>query len=199
VASTPDYYKTLGVDRNASQEEIKKAFRKQARQHHPDAGGDESKFKEINEAYEVLSDEKKKALYDQYGTANENQIPWGGAGGAASWADIFGGAGGAAGVGGAGFNVSDIFSNIRSGDGAFGSNWDFNVNRAQKGQDVNVTLNVSFDEAFNGTTKKVTVRVPGQSSSETIEVKVPAGAREGGKLRYKGAVVRAKMADRAGI
>ena len=74
AGTTPDYYKTLGVPRDASQEEIKKAFRKLARTHHPDAGGDEAKFKEINEAYEVLSDEKKRNLYDQYGTANANQI-----------------------------------------------------------------------------------------------------------------------------
>lgn len=103
--ATPDYYKTLGVPRDADADAIKKAFRKLARKHHPDAGGDEAKFKEINEAYEVLSDEKKRKLYDQYGTANENQIPYGGAwqgqggnpfagagfGGASgfgSWADI---------------------------------------------------------------------------------------------------------------
>ena len=90
MASTPDYYKTLGVPRTATADEIKKAFRKLARKHHPDAGGDEAKFKELNEAYEVLSDEKKRALYDQYGTANENQIPQG-------WG------------GGQGFNVEDIF------------------------------------------------------------------------------------------
>ena len=76
MASTPDYYKTLGVPRSATASEIKKAFRKLAREHHPDAGGDEAKFKEINEAYEVLSDDKKREMYDQYGTANENQIPF---------------------------------------------------------------------------------------------------------------------------
>jgi len=83
MASTPDYYKTLGVPRSASASEIKKAYRKLAREHHPDTGGDEAKFKEINEAYEVLSDDKKRDMYDQYGTANENQIPtgWGGQGG----------------------------------------------------------------------------------------------------------------------
>ena len=92
MASTPDYYKTLGVPRTASVDDIKKAFRKLARTHHPDAGGDEAKFKEINEAYEVLGDEKKRALYDQYGTANENQIPHGWSGGQGfSVDDIFGG------------------------------------------------------------------------------------------------------------
>ncbi|MDU5613192.1 MAG: DnaJ domain-containing protein, partial [Slackia sp.] len=68
MAQTPDYYKTLGVARSATQDEIKKAFRKLARTHHPDAGGDETRFKQINEAYEVLSDEKKRKVYDRYGT-----------------------------------------------------------------------------------------------------------------------------------
>lgn len=193
AAAAPDYYKILGVPRSASQDEIKKAFRKLARKHHPDAGGDETKFKEINEAYEVLSDEKKKQLYDQYGTANENQIPWGGAGGYGGYDDIFGGAGGGTYTyttgGGGGFadiDWSDILNSIRSGDGAFGSDWDFGVNRARKGQDMSVTLDVTFDEAFNGTTKKVTIRIPGKSEADTIEVKVPQGARDGGRLRYKG-------------
>ncbi len=101
MASTPDYYQTLGVPRTATADEIKKAFRKLARKHHPDAGGDEAKFKELNEAYEVLSDEKKRNLYDQYGTANENQIPhgWGGGQGF-NVEDIFGGGGGSYSSGG---------------------------------------------------------------------------------------------------
>lgn len=183
MAATPDYYKTLGVPRTATQAEIKKAFRKLARTHHPDAGGDEAKFKEINEAYEVLSDEKKRELYDQYGTANENQIPhgWGG-GSAVNVEDIFGG-----GFGGGSW--ADILESIRHGEGAFGSNWDFGGGyqpRPRKGQDMSVTLNVSFDEAFNGAEKKVTVRVPGRSESETLTVKIPAGAVDGGRLRFKG-------------
>lgn len=76
MASTPDYYKTLGVPRSATASEIKKAFRKLAREHHPDAGGDEAEIQRDNEAYEVLSDDKKREMYDQYGTANENQIPF---------------------------------------------------------------------------------------------------------------------------
>lgn len=183
ATTTPDYYKTLGVPRNASADEIKKAYRKLARKHHPDTGGDEAKFKEINEAYEVLSDEKKRDLYDQYGTANENQIPqgWGGGvegnpygGGFGSWADIL--------------------DSIRSGDGAFGGDFNFDFGgfggrsqpRPQRGQDMNVTLQVSFDEAFNGTEKRVSVRVPGKNEKETLTVKIPAGAVDGGRLRFKG-------------
>ena len=161
MAATPDYYKTLGVPRTATADEIKKAFRKLARTHHPDAGGDEAKFKELNEAYEVLSDDKKRKLYDQYGTANENQIPQGWGGGSVNVEDIFGGAGGGFG------SWADILESIRHGEGAFGTDWDFNdmsgfgggrQPRPRKGQDMNVTLNV----------------------------KIPAGAVDGGRLRFKG-------------
>lgn len=191
MAATPDYYKTLGVARNATADEIKKAFRKLARKHHPDTGGDEAKFKELNEAYEVLSDDKKRKLYDQYGTANENQIPHGWGGGNVNVEDIFGGGGG----GGFG-NWADILESIRHGDGAFGSDWDFGdlsgfgggarQPRPRKGQDMNVTLNVSFDEAFKGAEKLVTVRVPGRADKETLTVKIPAGAVDGGRLHFKG-------------
>ena len=197
TATTPDYYKTLGVSRTASEAEIKKAFRKLARTHHPDAGGDEAKFKEINEAYEVLSDPKKRDLYDQYGTANEHEIPqgWGGGQGF-NYEDIFGGAGGqvhytttgGSGFGGGGW--ADILESIRNGEGAFGSDWDFGgfggQPRAMRGQDMNVTMSITFDEAFKGTEKRVTVRIPGNDEPVTLDVKVPAGAREGGRLRFKG-------------
>ena len=188
MPATPDYYKTLGVPRTASTDEIKKAFRKLARKHHPDAGGDEAKFKELNEAYEVLSDDKKRKLYDQYGTANENQIPrgWGGGQGV-NVEDIFGGMGGAG-------SWADILESIRRGEGAFGTEWDFGNfggggrrgPRPQKGKDMNVTLNVTFDEAFGGTDKRVTVRIPGKDAPETFTVKVPAGAVDGGRLRFRG-------------
>lgn len=191
MAATPDYYKTLGVPRTATAEQIKKAFRKLARTHHPDAGGDEAKFKEINEAYEVLSDDKKRKLYDQYGTANENQIPQGWGGGSVNVDDIFGG-----GAGGGFGGWADILESMRRGEGAFGSEWDFGgagggfgggrQPRSRKGQDMNVTLNVTFDEAFKGTEKRVTVRVPGRGESETLTVKIPAGAVDGGRLRFKG-------------
>jgi len=193
MASTPDYYKTLGVPRDASKEEIKKAFKKLARKHHPDAGGDEAKFKEINEAYEVLSDEKKRQMYDQYGTANENQIPYG-----------WGGFGGAAQGGGFG-SWAEILEAIRNGDGAFGGAWDIGDfvgggrgPRPKKGRDVRVGLDVTFDEAFAGCEKRVTVRIPGKSDTETFEVKVPAGAIEGGRVRFKGKGEEGENGGKAG-
>ncbi len=194
MASTPDYYKTLGVARTASTAEIKKAFRKLARTHHPDAGGDEAKFKEINEAYEVLSDEKKRKLYDQYGTANEHEIPqdWG-TGQSYYGENPFGEGATYTTVGGQGFSGSwsDILDSIRRGEGAFGTEWDFgdfggSRTRSQRGQDMSVVLNVTFDEAFHGCEKLVTLHIPGKPEADTLTVKVPAGAVDGGRLRFKG-------------
>ena len=203
MPAKPDYYKTLGVSKDATAEEIKKAFRKLARTNHPDAGGDEEKFKEINEAYEVLSDKEKRALYDQYGTADQNQIPYNWGGGTTvnmsdfgSWSDIlnqvlrgegFGGswsfstngAGAGSGSGGRGFGGFDGFSGFGgAGRGA--------QNRPQHGQDANVELSVTFEEAFRGTQKRMTVRIPGNDVPMTLDVKVPAGAVDGGRLRFKG-------------
>jgi len=198
----PDYYKTLGVSKNATADEIKKAYRKAARENHPDAGGDEEKFKDINEAYEVLSDEKKRKIYDQYGTADQSQIPfnWGGGTGGASvnFEDIFGGSGGWA----------DILERLRNGEGAFGTDWDFgNIGggyayggtpRPKKGQDTTVNLQITFDEAFNGTTKRVTVRIPGRQEATTLDVKVPAGANDGDRQRFRGQGVPGQNGGAAG-
>lgn len=198
ASSKPDYYKTLGVSRNATDDEIKKAYRKLARKYHPDAGGDEEKFKEINEAYEVLSDEKKRKMYDRFGTADANGIPFGGgtAGGqnpfaGASWDDILESL----------RNGGDIFSDLfgfgsqggqsaggysyspYSGFGGYGGQ---RAPRPVNGRDMNVTLNVTFDEAFNGTTKKISVKVPGSNTPETLDVRVPAGAVDGGRVRFRG-------------
>ena len=159
MANKPDYYKTLGVSKNATADEIKKAYRKMARENHPDAGGDEEKFKDINEAYEVLSDDKKRQLYDQYGTADQSQIPfnWGGVGGAGgttvsfsdfgSWQDILDQVLRGEGVMGGGFSFDGL------GDFGFGGS-----KQPRKGQDTTADLQLTFDEAFNGTTKRVKLR-----------------------------------------
>ena len=176
MASSKSYYDILGVGKSASQDEIKKAFRKLAQKYHPDAGGDEETFKQINEAYAVLSDPQKKAQYDRFGTVDGN--PFGGYGGGYG-GNPFGG-------GGAGFNWSDIFGNMANGDGAFGSNWDFHVNRAVKGKDLQASITLSFDEAFKGCSKKVSIRIPSTGETETVTVNVPAGAVDGGKMRFRG-------------
>src|SRR3989344_1595933 len=81
-----DYYQVLGVEKNATQEEIKKAFHKLAHKHHPDKGGDEKKFKEINEAYQVLSDQQKRSQYDQFGRVFDQGMPGGNQGFDFNWA-----------------------------------------------------------------------------------------------------------------
>ncbi len=146
-----DYYKILGVSRGASDEEIKKAFRKLAHQYHPDkAGGDEAKFKKINEAYQVLSDKQKRQQYDQFGQTFE------GAGGGASG---FGGfsaedfaRGGfdftQGGFEGGGFEdiFSDIFGRGSSRSGSAGP---------RRGNDIQVDLDISFEEMVKGARKKI--------------------------------------------
>ena len=182
-------YDVLGVKRDATQDDIKKAFRKLAAKYHPDAGGDEEKFKELSEAYTTLSDEKKRKEYDQL-------LMFGGIPGA-----DFGGSGGprrtysyTTNVGGG--DWSDIFSSMANGDGAFGG-FDFSSifggaggARAQqtkptKGGDLTMTVDVTADEAFRGATRKVTYRVPSTGEEQSLTVKVPAGAVDGGKLRYR--------------
>ena len=178
MASNGTYYDVLGVSRDASQDEIKRAFRKLAAKYHPDAGGDEEKFKEVSEAYTTLSDEAKRKEYDQL--LAFGGIPGQGFGGQRAYTQ----------------NVdwSDIFDNIRSGDGAFGG-FDFSsifggaasqAARPTRGSDLTVTLDVTADEAFSGTSKRVTYKVPSTGEEQTLTVKVPAGAVNGGKLRYKG-------------
>ncbi len=178
MASNKSYYDILGVSKSASQDEIKKAFRKLAQKHHPDAGGDEEKFKQINEAYAVLSDPKKKEQYDRFGTVGDfaGGNPFAGYSGGNPFG---GGAGG-------GFNWGDIFGNMANGDGAFGTNWDFRVNHAAKGKDLQASIQLSFDEAFSGCQKKVSIRIPSTGETETVTAKIPAGAQDGGKLRFKG-------------
>lgn len=136
-----DYYEILGVGKQADADEIKSAYRRLAKKYHPDlnkAPEAAEKFKEINEAYEVLGDDKKRANYDQYGSADGPQFGGGGAG----FGDFFGG-----GQGFGGF--SDIFSDIFSAFGGGGRS-----SRVQeRGEDINVALKLSFEEAVFGTEK----------------------------------------------
>lgn len=139
-----DYYKVLGVEKGATQDEIKKAFRKLAHQYHPDKpNGDEAKFKEINEAYQVVGDPKKRSQYDQFGSSFENM---GGAGG------------GFGGFSNGGFNVN--MDDLGDMFGGFGDIFGFGGNgggRSQnrRGEDIQVLLDISFNEAVFGIEKEI--------------------------------------------
>jgi molecular chaperone DnaJ len=138
AATNRDYYEVLGVKKDASADEIKKAFRRAAVEHHPDRGGDETKFKEINEAYEVLKDTDKRKRYDQFGHA--------GVGGAAG-GDPF------AGFGGQGQNVNFDFGDLGLGDifSSFFGGGQPGRQRQARGRDVEAGVEISFDEAVFGT------------------------------------------------
>jgi len=146
-----DYYNVLGVDKNASADEIKKAFRKQAHKYHPDkADGDEAKFKEANEAYQVLSDEKKRAQYDRFGSAGSN--PFGGAGGPQGG---FGGfdfsgfqQGGAGGFDFGDIDLGDLFG------GGFGGR---RTRRQRRGADMQMRIDIDFIDSVFGVDKKINI------------------------------------------
>ncbi|MCI5605113.1 MAG: molecular chaperone DnaJ [Clostridia bacterium] len=145
MADKRDYYEVLGVNKDASDDEIKKAFRRQSKKYHPDLNpGDkaaEEKFKEVNEAYQVLSDSDKKARYDRFGHAGVD--PNYGAGGP-----------GGAGFNGAGFDFGDIFGDIFGGGfGGFGGG--NRRNGPRRGNDVRQVVDISFEEAAFGCTKKI--------------------------------------------
>ncbi len=155
-----DYYGLLGVDKKATDDEIKSAYRKLAKKYHPDlysTASDsekkaaEEKFKEINHAYSVLSDLDKRAAYDAYGDENG---PVGGAGGGGFGFGGFGGRG----TGGFGFDMDDIFSTIFQGFGHGGSQGARSSSAPQRGSDIKVRLVLSFEEAAFGVQKKVQVR-----------------------------------------
>ncbi len=139
-----DYYQTLGVTKTASADEIKRAYRKLAHEHHPDKDkGNEAKFKEINEAYQVLSDPDKRSRYDQFGAGFQNAAGFGGAG--------------AQGFGGFDFSniefedAFDIFSDI------FGGSRGNNRARRTRGVDLEMNLNLTFDEAVFGVEKEISI------------------------------------------
>ena len=195
MAQTKTYYDVLGVQQNASDEEIKKAFRKLAVKYHPDHGGDEEKFKEISEAYETLSNPEKRKEYDQLlmfggipGQGGYSSNPYGntytyssGGGGASPWGDIFDSIFRGEGVGGSEWAQ-------QGGFGGFGGTANAGASgrsRARKGSDLSLTIDVSADDAFRGVQRRVTYHIPSTGEEQTIMVSVPAGAVDGGKLRYK--------------
>ena len=175
-----DYYKTLGVDKKATPEEIKKAFRKLAVKYHPDRNPNdktaEDKFKEINEAYAVLSDQKKKEEYDTYGSSGFHKQY--------SQEDIFrnfdfGGTFKDMGMGGG----EDIFSRLFGGSYGRGGRGGFRSG-PQKGGDLEMETDVSFRDAALGAEKVIAFRRNG--TREELKVKIPAGVDNGSKIRITG-------------
>lgn len=167
-----DYYKVLGVSRTATQDEIKKAYRKLARKYHPDVSKEpdaEARFKEVGEAYEVLRDAEKRAQYDQFGSNYQHGQSFRSPPG---WEENVGGF--------AGGNFSSFFENMFGGGGMGGNDQFF-----ARGEDVNAKITVSLEDAYHGASK--TIRRPtGANQNGTINVKIPAGIEPGKKIRLTG-------------
>jgi curved DNA-binding protein len=189
-----DYYQSLGVSRTASADEIKKSFRKLAREYHPDVAKDkkkaEEKFKEINEAYEVLSDPAKRKKYDELGanwkSGAEFRPPPGYGGGFGGGQTFRGGQTGGFEFGGTGF--SDFFeqmfgSRMRSGFGGHGGFQEEEFAEPES-RDIEGDILVTLEEARRGSVRTVTVRRENRTDSH--QVKIPAGITEGQKLRIAG-------------
>lgn len=198
-----DYYATLGVSRDASDEDIRKAFRKLARQHHPDVAKDkkaaEAKFKEINEAHEVLSDPEKRKKYDELGANWKNgagfESPpgWQGrsgrsAAGAETREFHFGGTG-----------FSDFFERFFGGGSRFGFDFggngfdqeQFRQSRGPaRGNDIEGDILVTLDEAMRGSVRSISIQRAnsrtGQMETQTFKVRIPVGVQEGQTIRVPG-------------
>src|ERR1700730_4672995 len=181
-----DYYDVLGVSRSATEDEIRKEYRKLARKHHPDVNpGDKSaeeRFKDINEAYEVLSDAEKRKRYDQLGAnweAGADFTPPPGArnGGLdfTSFGNAFGGARGAS-------DFSDFFESLFGGRGARRTRADFRM----PAQDIEAEISLTLEEAHRGVKRNITLQSPGMDHMKSLEVTIPPGVREGTVIRLAG-------------
>lgn len=189
-----DYYKLLGVERSAGKEEIAKAYKKLARKYHPDLNpGDkaaEEKFKDINEAYEVLKDDEKRRMYDQLGPHwKDGQQFTGGPGfenfnfnfngqnfGGGMNSDFFEALFGQMGRGG--------FRSQAGGDPFGGFGGGFGGRRSRRGTDVEADIDITLEESRSGGTKQVTLSSGGSSSN--LQITIPAGTKDGSKLRLRG-------------
>ena len=179
-----DYYQSLGVDKTASADDIKKAYRKLVRKYHPDVSKQkdaDSKTKEINEAYGVLGDAEKRAAYDELGSGRragqEFQPP-------PDWASAFGGGGG---------GDSDFFSDLFANVGGRGRPGGPGGAYQMRGEDIHAAIAVDLADVYHGATRTVTLRVPQRDAAgrvlmtdKSIEVKIPKGVLPGQQLRLAG-------------
>ena len=197
MAQSSDYYQILGVNRTATEDEIRAAYRKLARKYHPDVNKDADaakRFSEVTEAYDVLIDPQKRKDYDRFGRTgvgaghtagrgpNQQRTTWSTSAGPGDFGDQFGGA-----------DFSDVFEQMFGGGGGaspFGRSAGFRPQeppRAQKGQDIHHELAVTFLTAALGGTESLRLASDATDAKpETIDVKVPAGIESGSKLRIKG-------------
>jgi curved DNA-binding protein len=178
-----DYYKTLGVERSASDADIKKAYRKLARQYHPDINPGnktaEAKFKEINEAYEVLSDKDKREKYDRFGR-DWQRYQQGGPGGGVNWGDYAGGS-----PFGGGGDFSDFFETLFGGGGGARTTGRGGAGFRMDGQPVEHEAEITLEEAFSGTQRALQFS-SSNGQPRTINVKIPAGVDTGSRVRVAG-------------
>ncbi|MDM7999034.1 MAG: DnaJ domain-containing protein, partial [Dehalococcoidia bacterium] len=206
-----DYYKIMGVDKKATAKDIKAAYRRLARQYHPDVNPGnkqaEAKFKEINEAYEVLGDEEKRKKYDELGAHWKEYEQWQRSGGAASgqpfdWSRYgFAGDGGRGGVHYQTLTEEDL-QNLFGGESPFssffytffgdepgmgtGSGTRFRTSgRSRRGQDFEHPIEITLEEAYSGTTRMFQMD-DGTGKTRRIEAKIPAGVQEGSRVRLAG-------------
>jgi curved DNA-binding protein len=213
-----NYYKTLGINKGASKEEIKRAFRKMARKYHPDVNPDEpksgEKFKKINEAYSILSDDKKREMYDKFGVVEGDPSSY------QQYARSPGGAQAYRGPDGTtyyystsgssgGFDFSEIFGNHKNSTSGFGGFDFFNDlgdifdvfsnrggstrarstpygNFPREGDDLRYDMEISFMDAFNGGKKKVQYKNPSTGQQQILTISIPRGIKDDHKLRLKG-------------
>jgi curved DNA-binding protein len=183
-----DYYEVLGVGKDASEKEIKQAFRKLAKKLHPDTNPDnpqaEAKFKEINEAYEVLGDKEKREKYDRFGSAYQqvggvpNGTQYYSNADMGDMGDIFESIFG--GLGGSGRASRGRTRTTERSGGGFPGFGGFDVGGAEAGRDIEQTVSISLQEAYTGTTRLIT------KGDRTVRVNIPAGAATGTKVRLAG-------------
>ena len=190
-----DYYEILGVTRGSKPEDIKKAYRKLARKYHPDVNPNDSaaenKFKEVQEAYEVLGDATKRKQYDQLGPNWKNGAeftpPSGWQGGFRTEFDLGDILRDSGGVGSRGGGFSDFFETIFGRTGSSRPQADPSGRRAGSGRKVETEMAIPLADMHRGSTRKLNLRVNGQQ--KTVDVRIPAGARDGSRIRVPGASI----------